>query len=393
MRGVYRTKHGWRICWRDRGRQQQKNFPPDTPLEVLKGWRRRKVGQSKPSTDKRKAGLARDVVQYLRTRKHLTSYITERAQLRAWVHRYPRLSRWALTAMHIREAVADWQSLGYSAQEIRHRVRALRRVFRYLDGPREPTPCDDVTLPKLPRRQRVITEEDIRRTDDLIRQVAVRLRAAEIAGKLRDQKTRARYLVMATTGQRPAQIRRAKPEDISLDQRLWIVRPAKGDYGSLVWLNDDMLAAWQLFISAKAWGHFNKRSFARVLHSNGWPKGIRPYGMRSAVGVAMNASGVPLEDVAALFGHTSQKTTRTFYVPALLARLAAASQAIEGRIGPAAIAPTGASQSQPAKGEPLNSASTPQAPPGESRPLQANSGTLPTGRNAARNSHKLAKFA
>lgn len=345
--GIHRDKYGYRVLWRDRGHQREKRFPPDTPLAVLKAFRRRQVGMADTGTGP-KIGLARDVVRFLSLRKRLASYVTERAQLRAWLRLYPRLSRWALTAEHVRKAVAHWQADGYSAQEIRHRVNALKRLYRTLDGPRAWNPCADVTLPALPKGRPVPVP------DDLIRSVAVQLRASEIAKTLRDSKTRARYLVLATTGQRPAQVMRATPADVDLTRRIWVVRPAKGDAGSLVVLNDDMRAAWELFIAARAWGAFNTRSFVRTLHRNGWPKTIRPYNLRHAVGMALSAAGVDLGDIQAHMGHTDPRTTRTFYVPALWARQAGASQAIDGRLGPTAIGPASTGSGRKSESTPVS---------------------------------------
>lgn len=331
-RGIYVDRFGYRIIWRDGGHQREKRFPPDTPIEILKQWRKTQVGQANP-IPKEKTGLARDIVRYLKQRRHRRSFVTERAQLRAWLRLYPRLSRWALTRDHVQSAIARWQTDGYSAQEIRHRVRQLRQLYRTLDDAMSPTPCDRVTLPPLPRTRPVPVP------DDLIRTVAVNLRAAEITHRLRDAKTRARYLVLATTGQRPSQVMRTQPADVDLQTRVWVVRPAKGDYGTLVALNDDMHAAWTLFVAANAWGPFNQRSFVRTLHRNGWPKGIRPYAMRHSVGMALSARGVDLGDIQAHMGHRSPATTRAYYVPGLLARQVVASSTIDGRLGPGAISP------------------------------------------------------
>ncbi len=44
----------------------------------------------------------------------------------------------------------------------------------------------------------------------------------------------------------------ARPEDVNLEARVWVPRDAKGGYSPGVYLNDDMLAAWTLFIEARA---------------------------------------------------------------------------------------------------------------------------------------------
>jgi len=39
---------------------------------------------------------------------------------------------------------------------------------------------------------------------------------------------------------------------VNLEARVWVPRDAKGGYSPGVYLNDDMLAAWTLFIEARA---------------------------------------------------------------------------------------------------------------------------------------------
>src|SRR5437868_3493050 len=78
--------------------------------------------------------------------------------------------------------------------------------------------------------------------DALVRDVALELRKHEVLGYLRSAKTRARYLVDATCGQRPVQHMRAQPADVDLERRIWFVDGAKHDNGAIVYLNDDMAA-------------------------------------------------------------------------------------------------------------------------------------------------------
>ena len=56
---------------------------------------------------------------------------------------------------------------------------------------------------------------------------------------------------------------RAEPADVDLTQRVWRPRDGKGGWGPGIYLNDDMMAAWELFVEADAWGFFGQdRSFA-----------------------------------------------------------------------------------------------------------------------------------
>lgn len=296
--GIYKDAAGFSICWQESGKQQEARYPLDTPKYRLTDFRRAQIERvaKQPKVDTRH-GLARDVVRYLKLRKGRPSYKSERSHLRAWVHRYPRKSRWALTREDCQQAVAEWRAAGKSAQTLRHRVKLLLRVYRTLDGPRVETPVDDIEVPTpaVPRPRAI--------PDDIVCAVATQLHEREATdGRMRNGKTRARYLVLATTGQRPAQLKRAVAADVDIERRLWFVRPAKGDRGAVVYLNDDMLAAWQLFIRVKAWGAFDSRSFVKTLHRAGWPRHIRPYNLRHSVGVALSELGVELADILGAHG-------------------------------------------------------------------------------------------
>lgn len=339
-RGVYRDPYGYEIRWRERGASRAKRFPLDTPLETLKAYRQTKqriaVGKKPPA-----GSFVRDATRFLSRRKALTSFKSDRAHLRPWIHRFSRLSRFAISRDHVRAAIGEWHAQGYSPRELRHRLRILHQCLTSLD-PDDPNPCVGVKLPTIPKaRPRSVS-------DALVRDVALNLRKSEIAGRLRDGKTRARYLVLATTGQRPAQLRRATPAAVDLERRIWFVDPAKGDNGAIVYLNDDMLAAWQLFVQTQAWGQYDGRSFVKTLRRNGWPAGIRPYNLRHTVGLALSELGVDLGDIQAHLGHTSPVTTR-IYAPGILSRLRDASEKLSGRLGSLPQLATTTPQKQKAK--------------------------------------------
>ena len=150
-------------------------------------------------------------------------------------------------------------------------------------------------------------------------------------------KTRARFLVLATTGMRPTQLMRAETHDLDVAERLWTIQPAKGDNGGLMYLNDEMLVAAQLFIAADAWGAYDSRSFSKTLHRNGWPKGVRPYTVRHKVGQTLRARGADLGDIQDHLGHASPTTTREHYLEPDLERLKATSERLAGRLGPEAL--------------------------------------------------------
>jgi integrase len=323
--GIFSHQYGYAVTWMDRGRQREKHFPRDTPTATLRAYRKRqqKVATEALATAEDRGSFVRDLVRYLRSRRGRPSYKADRSHLRPWAKVFGRFSRHAITREKIARVLADWGHL--SARELRHRVNVLRQVFHLLDGPGAPTPCDGIPLPTIPKtRPKGVP-------DALIETVGLALAEQERKGRLRDGKTRARFLVLATCGKRPCQVMRARPIDVDLRARLWDVEPAKNSHGGPLYLNDEMLAAWQAFDQANAWGPYDPVSFAKTLRRNGWPAGVRPYRMRHQTLQTMSSKGVDFGAVQQAAGHASPETTRRSYVPHEIAQSKAASAAIEGR--------------------------------------------------------------
>ncbi len=339
-RGIFDHRGGREVRWRDGGQTRTKWFPADAPLDALTAYRdtKERIRSRQP---KDTGSFPRDVVKFLRPRKGLASYRADCSHLRCWVSKFKKLSRFAITREQIAAVIADWRPR-YSPRELRHRLRLLKQVFTHYD-PDRANPCEGVRLPT-PAKSRPRSV-----ADTIIAAVAERLRAQELAGRLRTAKTRARYLVLATCGQRPAQVKRAKPADVDLERRLWFVEPAKGDNGTVVYLNEEMLAAWHVFIAADAWGSYDTVSFVKTLRRNGWPAGIGPYNLRHSVGLSLSERGVELGDIQAHMGHTSPATTRAFYVPGVLARLREASVKLDRRL----VLHAGATSAEEGKANPL----------------------------------------
>lgn len=325
-RGVFEDAWGISVVYSRGGVPVETRFDPGTPLSRLIRWRTRQLGlladvDSPPA----RGSLARAIVTYLKRVKGRPSYRSEKAHLRAWLKTVGNVQRWALTPQKAAEAVATWQAAKVAARTIHHRCRLLAALSHALDGPRAPTPVDDLALPAKPKPRPVSV------ADAVINSVATKLTTQERDGRLRDAKTRARFLVLAAHAQRPAELKRTIPGDVDLERCLWFVRGAKGGYSVIVPLNADQVQAWQFFIQAKAWGHYDTRSFARTLRTAGWPKTIRPYNLRHSTGFALSARGVDLGDIQGLLGHTSPSTTR-IYVSPQLARLTIATKVLEGRL-------------------------------------------------------------
>ena len=154
-----------------------------------------------------------------------------------------------------------------------------------------------------------------------------------VAANLTDAKTRARFMVIASTGVRPAELKRAEPADVDLERKAWIVRTAKGGEPRAFWLNEDMVGAWKAFIAADAWGQFDGSDYAKALYAAGWPKDVRPYQARHSMALELGERGIDLADVSAVLGHRQIATTRKHYAPVLVSRLKDASERMAGRFG------------------------------------------------------------
>lgn len=277
--------------------------------------------------------LRADAKRFLEHQKPMlarSSYRSLVCEIEAW---YPELGD---TPRHLidRQAVLDirhaWLSnprnpRGTSARDrqplapktCNHRVRALRHLYHYCDGSKAPTPCDDV--PKLkepPANPQFVSERKM----------------LSVAKRLTDRKTRGRFMVLAATGQRPAQLKRAEPGDVNLKARWWKVRPAKGGNPIPIILTDDMVQAWKVFMAADAWGDFDGSDYAKDLYAAGWPKHIRPYNTKHTMAITLAESGIDWEDIKDWFGQKDVKTTR-IYTGVVLKRLKATSATVRGRLG------------------------------------------------------------
>ena len=192
----------------------------------------------------------------------------------------------------------------------------MQHLYHLLDGERAPTPVDDVKPLQVPDSVKVLVNANVFRT---------------VATNLQDAKTRARFMVIASTGVRPSELKRTEPADVDLERRVWIVRTGKGGAPRAFWLNDEMIAAWEAFIAAGAWGAFDGSDYAKALYAAGWPKDVRPYQARHSVALELGERGIDLGDVQGWLGHKHVNTTRKHYAPVLVSRLKQASEKLAGR--------------------------------------------------------------
>lgn len=326
-RGVYRDSGGYEVRVTVGGTPYSARMPSDSTLDELKKRRAQLESAGRTETPRAERGtLAADAVKYIRLIKHLESWKDREAHLKAWTARLGSARRHRITAADVLAARIAWLKK-LSPKTVNHRCDTLRNLYRRLDGKRAPTPCDEIDplpVPKTPI-QRI--------SNALILLVDANLQAMEAkrTGPPWNAKTRARFRVFVSTGKRPCEIMRAQPGDVNLEARVWVPRDAKGGFSPGAYLNDDQLAAWQLFIEADAWGPYSTGAFARTLRSAGWPEGVRPYQARHTTWITASERGIDLEDISVGAGHTDTRMTRRVYVPVLHSRLQRLGEALEGR--------------------------------------------------------------
>jgi len=303
--GVYRDAWGLAATVKVGRVQREQRFPDGTELGLIQSWRTRtraELDEEREDEPRPVRGTVRqEAARYLE--RHGTR---DACHLRAWFQRFGDVLLYQIRKAAVQDQVDTWKGSNVAARTIRHRLRLLRALYRT-----PPRALGRLRLPKNPPGRPIAVPLET------IRNVAARLAASHAV------KTRARFLIRAITGQRPAQIGRATPEDIDLGRRLWFVRSAKGGNPIPFPLNDEAVRAWQLFSAANAWGLFSTKKHAAKLRAMGWPKGLRPMALRSTLAIDLLLNGADLGDVQGLLGHTQIETTRRHYAPVLVARLQA----------------------------------------------------------------------
>jgi len=321
--GVYRDKYGIsatvKVGTGAAALQRENRYPFDTDQKTIKDWQASMRDELRKQLNRpavEQGTLEADAKRYLKQVAQMVSYKSRVCEIDAWTALYGRMKRSQITSEHVRKARADWAADDYKPKTINNRVQALQHLYHVLDGKKQPTPTDDVERLPVPMTPPVLVAAKVFRT---------------VAGNLTNPKTRARFMVLAATGVRPSELKRAQVSDVDLTRGVWSVRTGKGGDLRVLWLNDDMAAAWKAFIAADAWGEFDGSDYAKELYAAGWPKDVRPYQARHSVALELGERGIDLGDVQGVLGHKHISTTRKHYAPVLVSRLKAASEMLAGR--------------------------------------------------------------
>lgn len=315
------------------GKQREIRFPPQTPIVDMRKEAARRIALVSGSgrADTYRGSLAAAVDEWEPLEQTLSSWRERRAELRAWCRAEVNgklLGDMRLTAIDskiARAVMSQWTAAGVAPKTIRNRRWSLQRLYHVLQGDKSATPVDDIAPPAKTKTIPIAIEPAH------VLDVLAKLIERERAGILRDAKTRARFMLRAVTGKRPSEIMRAEPGDVDLERREWRVRDGKGGWSEGLYLNDEMIAAWELFIQADAWGAFETSAMAKTLRAAGWTETARPYELRHSAGIALSDAGVDLSDISGFLGHKDLRTTRQTYVPIRQARMQRASEALAGR--------------------------------------------------------------
>jgi integrase len=330
--GVYQDRYGISGMVKVKGVQREERFPHDTSIDRIQAWRSRtraellEDAQDAGPTIPSRGTFADDVERFLKKITHRVAFQADRSHIKAWLEDLGALPRTKIRSAHVQAAIDGWTGKA-SARTIRHRRRVFRELYRILDGPHARPPLRGVSVPKIPDPIPVAVPwstvqkvaKSLSRTHR-IKQACGPSRKVVTVERQGSPKGHARFLVLATTGQRPAQVMRAQREDVDLKRRIWFVRPAKGGSAVTLPLDAEMVKAWKAFIKADAWGPFDTKSLGHLLRRHGWPKGVRPYALRSTLAIDMILGGADLSDVQAALGHKRIDTTRQHYASVQLAR-------------------------------------------------------------------------
>lgn len=316
--------------------QKERHFSLGTPKRVINAWKaheRAKMMKRSPQPERtgKPGTLTKDAERYYPLVKHLRDWVSRRGAIRAWLPHLGDRPRHTIGREDILRVRGIWTNEGVAEKTINNRVSALRNLYHILDGDEDSTPCDGIkplTPVKLPPQ--IVSPQLVNTVlENLLRRSRSATRGRPAKHALQD---RARLMVLASTGKRPCEVGWAEPGDVNMQRRIWTPRDAKGGFCPGLYLNDEMVIAWEEFIAAEAWGPIPDH-FSRRLQEAGWPKHLRQYNNRHTTWILASERGVDLSDIQAGAGHRRLDTTRKHYVPVLNSRMQRMSEVLDRRFG------------------------------------------------------------
>lgn len=307
-------------------RPKERRFPAGTSLRVMKRWQEDQRSELRRENLRPARGtLAADIPAYLERMQGQLQYPSDRKhEIAAWLPMFGHRRRDTIEDHEVEQQVRAWQGKGVAGSTIRHRLSALSKMYKELDGKRAYNPVSSVERPPEPKPgANALPVEQVIKVFDAL--------AARVEKSNRGWKTLVRLQTIAETGMRHSQVMRLQPHDIWLDHQPPIVAvnsPGKGGKPHWKPLTERGVAAFQLFIEKNAFGLFSQssvyKSWKLACEDAGVPF-FNPYRLRHTWATTLRAGGLDLADVQELAGHTSAKTTERYAM--------VATQKIMGAVG------------------------------------------------------------
>lgn len=276
--GIYRDKYGISVIIGSGKRRKELRFPSDSDVRELEARRLREKADLLDAAPlpMRKGTLEADVPRFLATTTGDQRADFERL-LRCWLEApynetgqtFGMQPRDAITRLDLQQQITRWLEADYAPNTIKHRLRAIRALYRVLDGEDAYNPTDKM---KPVRRNKTEPRGlPIALVEFILEQLADRHRNGGV-----DQVNRSKVLlrVMATTGLPHIQIERLWLSDIDLSRGMLRMRPrrkGKGSDGRWVSLIPPAVDALRAFVGAGLVGW----SFSRNGLWNVWRRAVR----------------------------------------------------------------------------------------------------------------------
>lgn len=264
--GIYAYDTSIRVIAKVGGTQQEQRFPIGSELADMRRWQlTTKVDMLAALPLKLKPAqglLMTDVPVYLAT---LTGRRRkdDRALLQHWLATpLAELSRGDIARANVKAQLAAWEEAGHAASSINHRLRALRNVYKALDGDDAPNPTDKITKRPEPNAQARGVPYDL--IEAIIAYMPDRGRPEKGGRQTGISLGKVRARVMAWTGLPPAQVTKIRRVHFNRTAATLVAQPrrkGKGTKSETLPLLPQAVDALQAFFDARAEGRFNTSAF------------------------------------------------------------------------------------------------------------------------------------
>lgn len=368
--GIYEDRYGLAAIVTVGAQRDEGRFPTGTALEDIEAWRleRRAKFLKDRGTVGRRGSLAADALAFVasmpagRPRDDYDDLLTH------WRNSpLGEKARADITEMDVRTQLGRWEATA-SASTRRHRLRALRVLYRRVDGAGSANPTVGITITPekaLPREIPIaLVEQLLENLPDRGRPVKGETKRNG-PGRSTTSETKIRLRVMAWTGLPQMQLERLRKVDVDFAGARLRLRPrrkGRGVSGAWVPLIPPAVDALRAYAAANLW----EQSFSRQSMNKTWqrtikrtkaqleaqavdtgdtapleafeqniPEGCRPYDLRhSFLSEALRQTG-DLAAVGELAQHANLQTTKRYTEGAVSDRARAAVAAMSQRWQPA----------------------------------------------------------